>query len=98
MIELGVVVLLFVGLLWLAASMIGLVFKLTFAMIGGLFGLVAGALGLLLGGVMLLLVAPIVALALLPFCLPVFLLVALVWAIARSTRHHAPATVHSASR
>jgi hypothetical protein len=37
----------------------------------------------------LLVVAPIVAVALLPFCLPLILLVAVVWAVARGSRRHA---------
>lgn len=86
MIELIVVV----AVLWLAASFVGLVFKLTFALIGGLFSVVAGAVGLVLGGVALLVAAPLVAIALLPLCLPVLLLVALVWAIARTARRPAP--------
>ena len=99
MIVLGVMVLLMVvGMLWLVVSVIGLAFKLTFALIGGLFGLFAGALGLLISGAVLLLVAPIVALALLPIFLPVLLLVGLVWAIARSTRRPAPTVVNPAPR
>ncbi len=70
--------------LWLMAAVIGVVFKLTFALIGGLFSIVGAALGLLFGGVALLVIAPLVALAVLPFCLPVILLVAVVWAIARA--------------
>jgi hypothetical protein len=48
---------------------------------------------LLFGGLALLIVAPIVALALLPFCLPVILLVAVIWAIARSSRRPVAPTV-----
>jgi hypothetical protein len=76
--------------LWVAVALIGLVFKLTFALIGGLFSVVGAVLGLLFGGLALLIIAPLVALALLPFCLPVILLVAVVWAVARSARR--PAT------
>ncbi|KRF01844.1 hypothetical protein ASG87_10055 [Frateuria sp. Soil773] len=93
MIELIVVVSLF-GALWLAASLIGVVFKLTFALIGGLFGMVAGAVGLVFGGIALLVVAPLVAIALLPLCLPVLLLAALVWAIVRANKR-APASTGS---
>lgn len=88
MIAMSVLLMLVLGL-WLMAAVIGVAFKLTFALIGGLFGLVSGALGLLFGGMVLLIVAPIVALALLPFCLPVILLVAVVWAIARAGRRPA---------
>lgn len=76
--------------LWLMAAVIGVVFKLTFALIGGLFSIVGAVLGLLFGGVALLVVAPIVALAVLPFCLPVILLLALVWAIARASQRSPP--------
>jgi hypothetical protein len=90
MIELGVVILL-LGTLWLAASLIGVIFKLTFALIGGLFGLVASVLGLFFGGLALLVAVPLVALALLPVCLPALLLVAVIWAIAKAVRHPAEA-------
>ena len=80
--------------LWLMAAVIGVVFKLTFALIGGLFSIVGAALGLLFGGLALLVIAPFVALAVLPFCLPLIVLVAVVWAIARAThRPAAPAPV-----
>jgi hypothetical protein len=52
--------------------------------------MVGAVLGLLFGGVALLVIAPIVALAVLPFCLPALLLIAVVWAIARAT--HRPAS------
>jgi hypothetical protein len=96
MIELCVLVLLAVGALWFAFALIGLVFKAVFAVVGGLFGLVAGMLGLLVGGVVMLAVAPIVLLALLPFCLPLLLLVGLVWAIAHAARRtpSAPQPTH----
>jgi len=86
MIGMCMAVLLVVGTLWVAGALLGMAFKLAFALVGGLFGLVAGVLGLLLGGIALLVAAPFVALALLPVCLPVLLLAALVWAIARGTR------------
>ncbi|WP_049623819.1 hypothetical protein [Frateuria defendens] len=86
MIELMVGIALLVGGLWLAAAVVGLAFKLAFALIGGLFGLVSGLFGLVLGGVALLIAAPLVLLVLLPLWLPVLLLAALVWAIARAAR------------
>lgn len=86
MIELFVMVLLAVGALWFAFALIGLVFKVTFALVGGLFGLLAGMVGLLIGGVVLLMVAPFVLLALLPLCLPALLMVGLVWAIVHAAR------------
>lgn len=92
MITMSVLLMLFAGL-WLVVALVGIVFKLTFALIGGLFHLVGAMLGLVFGGLALLIVAPIVALAILPFCLPVILLVAVIWAIARSHRTAAPAAV-----
>lgn len=94
MIALTVLLMLILGV-WLTASLIGVVFKLTFALIGGLFSIVGAMLGFLFGGLALLIIAPIVALALLPFCLPVILLIAVVWAIVRSS--HRPATQSPAS-
>jgi hypothetical protein len=92
MIAMSVLLMLVVGV-WLAAATIGLVFKLAFALIGGLFSVVGALLGFVLSGLALMIVAPIVALALLPLCLPVIVLVAVVWAIVRSThRPAAPAT------
>jgi magnesium-transporting ATPase (P-type) len=85
MIAMSVLLMLVVGI-WLAAALVGLVFKLTFALIGGLFSVIGGVLGLLFGGVALLVVAPIVALAVLPICLPAIVLVAVVWAIVRMAR------------
>lgn len=95
MIELGVVILLF-GALWLFASLIGVIFKLTFALIGGLFSLIASALGLFIGGLALLIAVPLVALALLPVCLPFLLLVAVIWAIVKAVRHPAATPVAGA--
>jgi hypothetical protein len=93
MITMSVLLMLFVGL-WLAVALIGTVFKLTFALVGGLFHLIGAVLGLVFGGLALLIVAPIIALAVLPFCLPVILLVAVIWAIARSSHRTAtPANV-----
>lgn len=71
---------------WLAVAMIGLVFKLTFGLIGVLFSLIGAVLGVVFGGIALLIVAPIVALALLPLCLPVIVLAAVIWAIVRLAR------------
>jgi hypothetical protein len=96
MFAISVLLMLVVGL-WLSVAMIGLVFKLTFALVGGLFSVVGAVLGLLFGGLALLIAAPIVALALLPICLPVILLAAVVWAIVRIARgpaHSAPAPVN----
>ncbi|MET3652861.1 hypothetical protein [Dyella japonica] len=92
MFAMSVLLMLVVGV-WLAIAMIGLVFKLTFTLIGGLFSVIGALLGVVFGGIALLVMAPIVALALLPLCLPVILFVAVVWAILRIARgpaHPAP--------
>lgn len=88
MIAMSVLLMLVVGMC-LAAAFVGAVFKLSFVLIGGLFHLVGALLGLLFGGLALLIIAPVVALALLPVFFPVILLVAVVWAIARAA--HRPA-------
>jgi hypothetical protein len=90
MVTLAVLVMV-VGFLWLAASLVGFVFKLAFALVGGVIGLLAGMLGLLIGGLTLLLIAPVVALALLPVALPVLLLMGLVWLVVRASRRPAVA-------
>jgi hypothetical protein len=78
-----------VGGLWMAGSLIGLVFKLVFGAVHIVFGLLAGALGLVIGGLVLLLVLPIIALSLLPVLLPAMLLFGLIWAIAHMVRRPA---------
>jgi hypothetical protein len=85
MIEL-MVIFLVVGGLWLVGSLIGLVFKVTFGLIGGVFSLLAGALGMVIGGVVLLLVLPLIALSLLPVLLPALLLFGLIWTIVHLAR------------
>lgn len=89
MFAMSVLLMLVLGV-WLAVATIGLVFKLTFGLIGVLFSLIGAVLGVVFGGIALLIVAPFVALALLPLCLPVIVLVAVVWAIVRITRGPAP--------
>ena len=85
MIEL-MVVFLVVGWLWLVGSLVGLFFKLTFGLIGGLFSLLAGALGIAISGLVMLLVLPVIALSLLPVMLPALLLFGLVWTIVHLAR------------
>ena len=85
MIEL-LVVFLVVGGLWLVGSLVGLFFKLTFGLIGGLFSLLAGALGIAISGLVMLLVLPVIALSLLPVMLPALLLFGLVWTIVHLAR------------
>lgn len=90
MIEL-MVVFLVVGGLWLVGSLVGLFFKLTFGLIGGLFSLLAGALGIAISGLVMLLVLPVIALSLLPVMLPALLLFGLVWTIVHLARKPAVA-------
>jgi hypothetical protein len=85
MLAMSVLLMVVVGL-WIGAALIGLVFKLVFTLIGGLFSVVGALLGVFFGGVALLIAAPIVALALLPACLPLIVLAAVVWAIVRMAR------------
>ncbi|HUB89352.1 MAG TPA: hypothetical protein VMA74_06430 [Dyella sp.] len=85
MIEL-MVIFLVIGGLWLVGSLVGLVFKLTFGLIGGLFSLLAGAVGIVIGGVVMLLVLPVIALSLLPVMLPALLLFGLIWTIVHLAR------------
>ncbi|MFK2901020.1 hypothetical protein ISP15_11790 [Dyella jejuensis] len=80
-----------VGMLWVIGSVVGLVFKLVFGLIGGLFGLLAGAIGLFIGGLVMLLILPVIALSLLPVCLPALFLFGLVWVIVHAVRR--PATL-----
>ena len=91
MFVLSVIVMSVLGL-WLVGSLIGLVFKFTFAIVGGVLGAVGALLGVVLGAFALLLAAPFVLLALLPVFLPVLLLAALVWLAFRAARP-APRTV-----
>jgi hypothetical protein len=82
-----------VGGLWIVGSLVGLVFKLVFGVVHVVFGLLAGAIGLFIGGLVLLLVLPIVALSLLPVCLPALMLFGLVWAIVHVARRPSAAPV-----
>jgi len=71
---------------WFVFALVGMVLKLAFGIIGGVFSLVGTLLGAVIGGVVMLAMAPVVALALLPILLPVGLLALLVWAVARANR------------
>lgn len=94
MIALSVVMV--VAMLWLAASLVGLVFKLFFGLVGAMFGIIGGALGIIFSGLALVVVAPLVALALLPVCLPVLLVAAVAWAIVKMFSRPAPVAVNQA--
>ena len=90
MVTIGVLMLVLGGL-WLAAAVVGVVFKLAFAVVGGVLGVVFGALGLLLGAAMLVFTVPLMALALLPALLPLLILGGAIWLIARASRRPSPA-------
>ena len=82
MIELGLLVLVvFFGAFWLLAALIGGLFKLTFGLLGALFGI----------GLAALVVVPILVFALLPLLIPALCLALLVWVIVHATRKPAPA-------
>lgn len=92
MLELGILVLVVVGACWLFGALIIGLFKLTFGLIGALFG---GLFGLFFVGLAALLVVPIVLLALLPLMLPALCIAALVWLIVRASRpNHPTPTTH----
>ncbi|HET7163364.1 MAG TPA: hypothetical protein VFI32_11930 [Rhodanobacteraceae bacterium] len=94
MFELGILVLVVVGACWLFGALIAGLFKLTFGLIGALFG---GLFGLFFVGLAALLVVPIVLLALLPLMLPALCIAALVWLIVRASRPDPCATKAPAS-
>ena len=91
MIELMLIGVVVAGL-WVVGSVVGLILKVAFGLVHGVFSLLAGAIGLFIGGLVMLLVLPIIALSLLPVCLPALLLFGLIWLIVHATRRHAPAT------
>jgi hypothetical protein len=85
MIELMLIGVVVAGL-WIVGSVVGLILKIAFGLVHGVFSLLAGAIGLVIGGVVMLLVLPIVALSLLPVFLPALMLFGLVWLIAHVAR------------
>lgn len=84
------------GMLWFMGSLIGLVFKLVFGLIGGVFSLVGGVIGVVFGALALLVIGPLVMLAMLPALLPVLMIAGLVWLVVRATRR--PMVVQPAPR
>jgi hypothetical protein len=89
MIEFGLLLLVaFVGAIWLMAALIGGLFKLVF----GFFGLMFGGVFALFGvGLAALVIVPILAIALLPLLIPALGLALLVWLIVHATRKPVPA-------
>lgn len=88
MLEFGLLVLVVGGALWLSGALIVGVFKLTFGLLGALFG---GLFGLFALATAALLVLPIVVFALLPLLLPALCVAGLVWLIVHASRtHHEP--------
>jgi hypothetical protein len=92
MFELGILVLVVVGACGLFGALVAGLFKLTFGLIGALFG---GLFGLFFVGLAALLVVPVLLLALLPLMLPALCIAALAWLIVRASRPRDPApTAH----
>lgn len=85
MFAIGILLCLIAGL-GLLFAVLGLALRLLFGLIGGVFVLSFGLVGVLAGGLALLIVAPLLLLAALPMCLPLLLVVALVWALTRAAR------------
>jgi hypothetical protein len=85
MFVLSVIVMAVLGL-WLLGSLIGLVFKFTFAIVGGVFSVLGALLGFLIAGVVLVAIAPIVLLSLLPALLPALMIAGLIWLVVRAAR------------
>jgi hypothetical protein len=85
MIELMLIGVVVAGL-WIVGSVVGLILKIAFGLVHGVFALLAGAIGLVIGGVVMLLVLPIVALSLLPVFLPALMLFGLIWLIVHVAR------------
>lgn len=71
---------------WVSLSLIGLLFKLVFGVIGGVFGLVGGFIGLLITGVVALALLPLLGLLMLPLLIPALLCGTLLWLLLRSPR------------
>lgn len=86
MFELGVLLLVAFGALWLFGALIAGLFKLTFGLLGAIFGGLFGVFALAIVG---LLVMPIILFALLPVAVPVLCVVGLVWLIVHASRPHA---------
>ncbi|MGH8216210.1 MAG: hypothetical protein ACREPZ_11025 [Rhodanobacteraceae bacterium] len=83
MFELGVLLLVGFGAFWLFAALIVGVFKLTFGLLGAIFG---GLFGMFAIAIVGLLVLPIVLFALLPVLMPLLFVAGLVWLIVHASR------------
>ncbi|HET7358776.1 MAG TPA: hypothetical protein VFJ04_01390 [Rhodanobacteraceae bacterium] len=93
MIELFVLIAV-LGCLWVAGAVLMLVFKLVFGVIGGVFSVIGGLIALLVGGTVMLAMLPVFAFMLLPLCLPLLLIAAVVWLIVRAA-HPRPAPANA---
>lgn len=83
MLKLGVVIAAVVAACWFGAALLGGLFKLTFGLLGVVFG---GLAGLFAVGVTGVIVASLVVLALLPLWLPVLFVAGLVWLVVRAAQ------------
>lgn len=88
MIELGLLILVaMAGVFWLMAALIGAAFKLTFGLLGVMFGGVFALFGI---GVAALVLLPLLAIMLIPLLIPALGLALLIWLIIHLTRGSAP--------
>lgn len=83
MLKLGVVIAAVVAACWFGAALLGALFKLTFGLLGVVFG---GLAGLFAVGVTGVIVASLVMLALLPLWLPVLFVAGLVWLVVHAAQ------------
>jgi len=72
--------------LWLTLSLIGLVFKLIFGLVGGMFWVFGGFIGLLFAGIFSLVLLPVAGLLMLPLLLPALVFGTLIWLLLGSSR------------
>jgi hypothetical protein len=86
MFEIAVVLLAVLGAVWLFGALVVGAFKLTFGLLGMIFG---GLFGLFALAVTALVVIPVVLFAMLPVLLPALCVVGLVWLIVHASRPHA---------
>jgi hypothetical protein len=85
MIELGVFLLVAIGACWLFGALIAGVFKLTFGLVGAIFGGLFGAFALTIVALAML---PVLLLALVPLLVPALCIAALAWVVVRASRSH----------
>lgn len=85
MLELGMLVMMAIGAFWLFGMLIAGVFKLTFGLIGAIFGGLFGAFALTIVALAML---PVLLLAVVPLLVPALCIAALVWIVVHASRTH----------